>query len=60
MMLTVENQVNVRSKDPEIESRGFGLDNLKKRLDMLCPGNYELAARQSEDMYFASLKYPLS
>ena len=60
MMLTVENKVNDRPKDPENDSSGFGLDNLKKRLDMLYPGNYEFSARQSEDMYFASLKYPLS
>ncbi len=60
MVLSVENQVNTRLKEPENEWHGFGLDNLTKRLEMLYPGNYELTTRHSEDMYFASLKYPLS
>ena len=60
MVLTVENTINQRSNNQEDESSGFGLANLKKRLEMLYPGNYELTTRQSEDVYFTYLKYPLS
>jgi LytS/YehU family sensor histidine kinase len=42
------------------DKRGFGLENLCKRLEMLYPGNYELNTNDAGDHYFAYLKYPIS
>ncbi|MEZ0484587.1 sensor histidine kinase [Fibrella aquatica] len=41
--------------DPEEANSGVGLDNVRKRLDLIYPGRHQLDIQQSEQDYFASL-----
>ncbi|MVM33794.1 sensor protein lytS [Spirosoma sp. HMF4905] len=41
--------------DPEEDQSGVGLDNVRKRLDLIYPGRYQLDIQQSEQDYFVSL-----
>lgn len=41
--------------DPEEDHSGVGLDNVRKRLDLIYPGRHQLDIQQSEQDYFASL-----
>ena len=42
-----------------VESTGFGLENLKKRLDLLYPGQYEYNVEDTEKEYFVELIIPV-
>ena len=41
--------------DPEKDQSGVGLDNVRKRLDLIYPGRHQLDIQQSEQDYFVSL-----
>lgn len=41
--------------DPEEEQSGVGLDNVRKRLELIYPGRHQLDIQQSEQDYFVSL-----
>ncbi len=41
--------------DPEATQSGVGLDNVRKRLDLIYPGRHQLDIQQSEQDYFVSL-----
>ncbi|RRB02133.1 sensor histidine kinase [Larkinella rosea] len=41
--------------DPEKEHSGIGLENVKKRLELIYPGRYTLAIQESEQDYFVAL-----
>ena len=41
--------------DPERDQAGVGLDNVRKRLELIYPGRYQLVIQQSEQDYFVSL-----
>lgn len=43
------------ANDPEETKPGLGLDNVRKRLDLIYPGRHQLEIQQSEQDYFASL-----
>ncbi|GAB3758271.1 sensor histidine kinase [Spirosoma pomorum] len=43
------------SADPEKEQSGVGLDNVRKRLELIYPGRHTLDIQQSEQDYFVSL-----
>ncbi|QJD78652.1 sensor histidine kinase [Spirosoma rhododendri] len=43
------------STDPEREQSGVGLDNVRKRLELIYPGRHTLDIQQSEQDYFVSL-----
>ncbi|QKZ12824.1 sensor histidine kinase [Spirosoma sp. KUDC1026] len=41
--------------DPEKDQSGVGLDNVRKRLELIYPGRHTLGIQQSEQDYFVSL-----
>lgn len=41
--------------DPEESQSGVGLDNVRKRLDLIYPNRHQLAIQQSEQDYFVAL-----
>ncbi len=41
--------------DPEEDQSGVGLDNVRKRLDLIYPGRHQLDIQQSEQDYFVAL-----
>src|SRR5215203_4419493 len=55
----------VNSKDPDLKTdgfptaRGFGLSNVKRRLELLYPNAYSLVIKDEEDMFLVSLTLPL-
>jgi len=49
---TVENNFDVEELST---SPGIGLENLRRRLELTYPGQYELDLRVKEDVYFAAL-----
>ncbi len=50
---------NYSSQSKENKNSGFGLKNVKKRLDLLYGDNYKLEIKQDEDEYLVSLNLPL-
>jgi sensor histidine kinase YesM len=46
-------------ENPEKGSEGLGIPNVKKRLDLLYPGKYELTIRSEEDIFIVNLKIEL-
>ncbi len=52
------NVRNSKFEHHRVESTGFGLENLKKRLDLLYPGQYEYKVEDTENEYFVKLIIP--
>lgn len=46
---------NAKAKGNKDESSGIGLQNVKKRLDLLYPGRYQLSVRETEEEYICQL-----
>ena len=42
-----------------VESTGFGVENLKKRLDLIYPGRYEYKVEETKNEYFVELIIPV-
>jgi two-component system LytT family sensor kinase len=56
LYLKVHNSRHAKPvNDPEETKPGVGLNNVRKRLDLIYPGRYQLDIQQSEQDYFASL-----
>ncbi|MBS1507077.1 MAG: histidine kinase [Bacteroidetes bacterium] len=55
---TVENS-KLKNVQPEKEESGFGLQNLKRRLELSYPGKYTLVTNDLEDRYFVQLNLSL-
>jgi len=55
IVFTVENSVP-GFKTPLAKSGGIGLENLKRRLDLLYPGKYSLQTELKNDTFTAVLK----
>jgi two-component system LytT family sensor kinase len=54
--LDVYNSIHPKIEtDPENEQKGIGLDNVKQRLELLYPNQYELTIRTSQLEYFVHL-----
>lgn len=54
VLLEVKNSVPVRKQ--EIKSTGIGLENTKRRLDLLYPGKFELQIQREETLFEVSLR----
>jgi sensor histidine kinase YesM len=65
--ITVENKYNPRVRYQQNRAQGIGLINLRKRLDLVYPGNYDLqtldnqttSATTSESRFVTTLNIPL-
>lgn len=54
--LDVYNSIHPRNQaDPENEQTGIGLENVRQRLELLYPAQYDLQIRQSQIEYFVHL-----
>lgn len=51
---------NIGFENQSQEDSGFGLDNVRKRLDLLYPNQYDLVIRETSESYFVSLVLDLS
>ena len=58
LIFSVENSVPEETLKPFIS--GLGLTNLKKRLEILFPNNYELVTLREEGQFLAVLKFNIS
>jgi len=53
------NTTEQQSLVSETNSKGIGITNLKRRLELLYPGKYELTSNREKDFYEANLKIDL-
>lgn len=54
-----ENGLPDRNSDPFVESHGIGLDNLRKRLNLLYPGRHELEINKTKSTFKVTLNIRL-
>jgi LytS/YehU family sensor histidine kinase len=59
LQMTVENSKGVIDEVEKDTFRGLGLENVKRRLELLYPGKYELTINDTETKYTAVLQLPL-
>ena len=59
LQMTVENSKGVIDEVENDSFRGLGLENVKRRLELLYPGKYELTINDTEKKYTAVLQLPL-
>jgi LytS/YehU family sensor histidine kinase len=52
LFFDIHNKKNTHNKD---ESSGIGLNNVKRRLDLIYPENYKLDVEERGDFYFSEL-----
>ena len=57
--LNVQNSVHKYAEDPEYGKSGIGLENLRKRLEILYPQKHEFRINQNEDSFEANIKITL-
>jgi two-component system, LytTR family, sensor kinase len=57
LYFSVDNQINDRNKD---ETTGVGLKNVRRRLDLLYPGNHKLDIQSSENNFHVKLELNLN
>ncbi len=55
----VYNSVHLQKEDPEKNSSGIGLENVRQRLSLLYPGQHELHIRSTNNEYFVHLTVQL-
>ena len=57
LIFSIQNSINIHKKPSE--NGGFGLSNLKKRLELYYPGKYTLATSETNSIFSAELKFKL-
>ena len=57
--VTVENNIPPVKNNEALQSLGIGIDNVKKRLEMLYSGKYTLTIEKKTDSYFVHLQLQL-
>ena len=55
LSLQVENNRRNSGKDQFIQSKGIGLENTRKRLEILYPGKYQWQQNETDTTYFVRL-----
>ncbi len=58
--VTVENNVPPVSNGDALQSLGLGIENVKRRLQLLYPDKYDLIIRNPKDSFFVNLKLQLA
>lgn len=53
--LEISNFYENKKQEPESEHSGYGIINLRKRLDLTYPGKYQLVIEQGELLYYVKL-----
>ncbi|MBO9204770.1 MULTISPECIES: sensor histidine kinase [Niastella] len=59
LQMRVENSKGVIDEVEKDANRGLGLENVKRRLELLYPGKYELTIHDTDKKYLAVLQLPL-
>jgi sensor histidine kinase YesM len=59
LFMKVENSKGVIDEVEKERFQGLGLENVKRRLELLYPGKYELTIKDTEEKYTAVLQLPL-
>jgi LytS/YehU family sensor histidine kinase len=54
IILNTSNTI-FEQNEPDHQNHGIGLENLRKRLDLLYPGRYQLTTREYEKQYISTL-----
>ena len=52
---STKNSIAVKNQPEEKQFKGIGLENVKKRLALLYPGNHSLTIKESDDMFIVEL-----
>lgn len=62
LVFHIENSTKPSEEKPDspIKESGIGLSNVKRRLDLLYPGQYQLHHTQNDEVYTVNLSLPLS
>lgn len=55
----INNSISGRTASANIKEGGIGLDNLKRRLELLYPGKYSLDTQKTADLFTATLTFKL-
>jgi two-component system, LytTR family, sensor kinase len=55
LIFEVKNKVNRQFKEVKDGASGIGLNNVKRRLELLYPDNHQLTIKDEEDFYLIRL-----
>jgi two-component system, LytTR family, sensor kinase len=56
LLFEVKNSISKNSNELETQYGGVGLENVKKRLELLYPNQYQLIIQEEEKQYYVTLK----
>ena len=59
LLFTVKNNINKLRHDRDNEHSGIGLQNVRRRLELLYPGKHSLDIKNSGDIFEVNLKLKL-
>ncbi len=60
LTVTVENNVPPTTNNDALQSLGLGIENVKRRLQLLYPSKYDLIIENRSDSFFVNLKLQLA